>query len=113
MAKKKEELLPVFPPWPLSASKSFFDAYRLLEDDSRETFDIACALIARVHSAAGDIPPLPGTALRMVKSRRYHWEERIYRPLRLYFAFEADGFTAALLILEEDDELECEISGGI
>jgi hypothetical protein len=106
-------LLPLFPPWPLSAGESFYATYAHLNDDSQETFDVTCALIARVHTAAGDIPRLPDMDLRMVKSRRYHWEERIYRPLRLYFAFEVDGFTAALLVVEEDDELADEIKTSV
>jgi len=102
-------LLPLFPPWPLSARASLFQTYELLDDDSQETFDVTCALIARVASAAGDIPEIPEVGLRVVKSNRYHWEERIYRPLNLFFAFEADGFTAALLVIEENDELADEI----
>jgi hypothetical protein len=100
-------------PWPLSASPSFFSSYALLSDDSQETFDVACALIARVAYAAGDIPPLPDMALRMVKSHRYLDGKRIYRGLRLYFALETDGRTAALLIIEEDDELANEIATAV
>jgi len=103
-------VFPVFPPWPVSAYASFLGTFELIDDESQETMDITCALIARIASAAGDIPRLPDMDLRMVKSRRYHWEHRIYRPLRLYFAFETDGFTAALLAIDEDDELADEVA---
>lgn len=95
----------LYPPWPVSDDTgSFWETFRKL-DDSQETFDVVCALVARVASAAGDIPKLPDMDLRMLKSRRYHWDERIYRPLRLFFAFGVDDITAVLLAVDEENDL--------
>jgi hypothetical protein len=93
------------PPWPVSDTGSFWRTFLAL-DDSQETFDILCALVARVVRSAGNTKPVAGTDLRMLKSRRYHFDDRVYLPLRLFFAFETDEITAALLIVEDDDELE-------
>lgn len=91
--------------WPLNDTSFFWKTFQLL-DDSQETMDVVSALAYRVSRAAADVPVIKGTALRMLKSRRHVMNEKVYRPIRLYFAFDEPVQSVLLVIVEEEDELE-------
>jgi len=91
--------------WPLVDTQPFWRTFQVL-DDSQETFDVLTALVYRLSRSAGDVPPLPRMAMRMIKSRRHQVGDRTYLPIRLYFSFDERVESVLLLIIEEDDELE-------
>ena len=91
--------------WPLVDTIFFWRTFQVL-DDSQETFDVLSALAYRVSRAAADTPRVPNTSLRMLKSRRHVWEGRLFRPIRLWFAFDEKVQSVLLTFVEEEDELD-------
>jgi len=91
--------------WPIVDTIFFWRTFQEL-DDSQETFDVLSALVYRVSRAAADIPRIPGMSLRMLKSRRHQWDGRLFRPVRLWFAFDEPVESVLLTVVEEEDELD-------